>query len=137
MLSIKDTLEQGQALTDAALERLIPGASQRPASIHQAMRHSVFAGGKRLRPILVLLCGRLFGDSRPMTVRMAAVVEMIHHWDIGFGKNYFYYHNPDNNSHIHLPLATSPMSTGSRNLGNAIPDPITCPLPPSTMTTRG
>src|SRR4030088_1790451 len=35
-------------------------------------------GGKRLRPILVLLCGRLFGDSRPMTVRMAAVVEMIH-----------------------------------------------------------
>jgi len=35
-------------------------------------------GGKRLRPILVLLCGRLFGDSNPGLIRMAAVVEMIH-----------------------------------------------------------
>jgi octaprenyl-diphosphate synthase len=35
-------------------------------------------GGKRLRPILVLLCGKLFGDSNPGLVRMAAVVEMIH-----------------------------------------------------------
>src|ERR1051325_7123512 len=35
-------------------------------------------GGKRLRPILVLLCGKLFGDSNPCLIRMAAVVEMIH-----------------------------------------------------------
>ena len=35
-------------------------------------------GGKRLRPILVLLCGKLFGNSSPNLIRMAAVVEMIH-----------------------------------------------------------
>ncbi len=51
---LKDTLEQGRIVADEALERLLPPASQYPASIHQAMRHSVFAGGKRLRPILCM-----------------------------------------------------------------------------------
>ena len=49
---LKQILEQGRATADAALERLLPLATQHPTSIHQAMRHSVFAGGKRLRPIL-------------------------------------------------------------------------------------
>ena len=62
---LKQTLEQGQALTDAALERLLPEATQRPASIHQAMRHSVFAGGKRLRPILCMEAGRMVAGSLP------------------------------------------------------------------------
>jgi geranylgeranyl diphosphate synthase, type II len=52
-------IEQGQALTDAALERLLPAVTQHPVSIHQAMRHSVFAGGKRLRPILCLEAGQM------------------------------------------------------------------------------
>src|SRR6266478_385692 len=60
---LKQTLEQGQALTDAALERLLPPASQHPISIHQAMRHSVFAGGKRLRPILCMEAGRMIGAA--------------------------------------------------------------------------
>ena len=49
---LQETLEQGRAAADQALERLIPPATQHPVSIHKAMRHSVFAGGKRLRPIL-------------------------------------------------------------------------------------
>jgi geranylgeranyl diphosphate synthase type II len=44
--SLKDALDQGRAVADAALERLLPPETQRPASIHKAMRHSVFAGGK-------------------------------------------------------------------------------------------
>ena len=51
---LQETLEQGQALTDAALDRLIPLETQHPVSIHKAMRHSVFAGGKRLRPVLCM-----------------------------------------------------------------------------------
>ena len=47
---LKETLEQGQRLADAALDRLIPLETEHPVSIHKAMRHSVFAGGKRLRP---------------------------------------------------------------------------------------
>src|ERR1700691_3205930 len=56
---LKDTLEAGRTLADAALERLLPAASRHPTSVHSAMRHSVFAGGKRLRPILCMEAGRM------------------------------------------------------------------------------
>ena len=56
---LSDALEQGRGLTDAALDRLIPLETQHPVSIHKAMRHSVFAGGKRLRPVLCLEAGRM------------------------------------------------------------------------------
>ena len=56
---LRDTLEEGRVAADQALERLIPAATQHPASIHKAMRHSVFAGGKRLRPILCREAGRM------------------------------------------------------------------------------
>ena len=56
---LKQILEQGRAAADAALEQLLPPATQHPTSIHQAMRHSVFAGGKRLRPILCMEAGRM------------------------------------------------------------------------------
>jgi geranylgeranyl diphosphate synthase, type II len=56
---LKQVLEPGRAVADAALEKLLPPADQHPTSIHQAMRHSVFAGGKRLRPILCMEAGRM------------------------------------------------------------------------------
>lgn len=49
---LQDTLEEGREGADRALARLIPAENRYPVSIHKAMRHSVFAGGKRLRPIL-------------------------------------------------------------------------------------
>jgi len=64
---LKKVLEQGRETADIALEQLLPPASQHPTSIHQAMRHSVFAGGKRLRPILCMEAGRMIdscGDGR-------------------------------------------------------------------------
>ena len=81
---LKETLQQGQALTDAALERLLPPASQHPVSIHQAMRHSVFAGGKRLRPILCMEAGRLVaGDSLPAGIEeLGAALEMLHTYSL-------------------------------------------------------
>ena len=80
---LKQTLEQGQALTDVTLERLLPAATQRPASIHQAMRHSVFAGGKRLRPILCMEAGRMVAGSLPAGIEeLGAALEMLHTYSL-------------------------------------------------------
>ncbi len=58
-LSVQDLLRSGAERTDRALERLLPSPETAPHSIHRAMRHSVFAGGKRLRPILCFEAFRL------------------------------------------------------------------------------
>ena len=80
---LKQTLEQGRELTDAALERLLPAADQRPSSIHQAMRHSVFAGGKRLRPILCMEAGRMLAGSLPSGIEdLGAALEMLHTYSL-------------------------------------------------------
>jgi geranylgeranyl diphosphate synthase type II len=82
-LMLTDTLEQGRALTDAALERLLPAATQHPASIHRAIRHSVFAGGKRLRPILCLEAGRIVEGSLPDGIEdLGAALEMLHTYSL-------------------------------------------------------
>jgi geranylgeranyl diphosphate synthase type II len=83
MLPLKETLEQGQALTDAALERLLPASRQRPASIHRAMRHSVFAGGKRLRPILSMEAARMIAGLPPDGIAdLGAALEMLHTYSL-------------------------------------------------------
>ncbi len=80
---LKDTLEAGRELTDAALERLLPPTTQHPVSIHRAMRHSVFAGGKRLRPILCLEAGRMVASSLPAGIEeLGAALEMLHTYSL-------------------------------------------------------
>src|SRR5580692_5622114 len=80
---LKDTLEAGRELTDAALERLLPPATQYPVSIHRAMRHSVFAGGKRLRPILCMQAGRMVNGSLPRGIEdLGAALEMLHTYSL-------------------------------------------------------
>jgi geranylgeranyl diphosphate synthase type II len=80
---LKDTLEQGRLVTDEALERLLPAATQYPSSIHQAMRHSVFAGGKRLRPILCLEAARMIAGCVPLGVEeLGAALEMLHTYSL-------------------------------------------------------
>jgi geranylgeranyl diphosphate synthase, type II len=77
------TLEEGRKLADAALERLLPAASERPTSIHQAMRHSVFAGGKRLRPILCMEAGCAVAGSLPPGIEdLGAALEMLHTYSL-------------------------------------------------------
>src|ERR1700739_2925879 len=51
---VKSLIQDGAELTDRALEELLPGIDVVPGSIHGAMRHSTFAGGKRLRPVLAM-----------------------------------------------------------------------------------
>src|SRR5437016_9025898 len=80
---LKETLEQGQKATDAALERLLPSATQHPVSIHKAMRHSIFAGGKRLRPILCMEAGRMIAGSLPSGIEeLGAALEMLHTYSL-------------------------------------------------------
>jgi geranylgeranyl diphosphate synthase type II len=80
---LQETLEQGQRLTDAALDRLIPLETQHPASIHKAMRHSVFAGGKRLRPVLCMEAGRMIAGSLPAGIEeLGAALEMLHTYSL-------------------------------------------------------
>jgi len=80
---LTETLEQGQRLADIALERLLPQPSVEPTSIHQAMRHSVFAGGKRLRPILAMEAARAVSGSLPEGVEeLGAALEMLHTYSL-------------------------------------------------------
>jgi geranylgeranyl diphosphate synthase type II len=80
---LKETLKQGRALADASLERLLPPTTQYPVSIHQAMRHSVFAGGKRLRPILAMEAARMIAGDLPRGVEdLGAALEMLHTYSL-------------------------------------------------------
>ncbi len=80
---LKQTLEQGRAVSDQALERLLPPATQYPSSIHQAMRHSVFAGGKRLRPILCMEAAQMIeGCVPPGIEELGAALEMLHTYSL-------------------------------------------------------
>lgn len=80
---LKDTLDEGRIITDAALERLLPAADQYPSSIHRAMRHSVFAGGKRLRPILCMEAALMIEGCVPVGVEeLAAALEMLHTYSL-------------------------------------------------------
>ncbi len=80
---LDEILTKGRALTDEALERLLPPAAEHPSSIHQAMRHSVFAGGKRLRPILCIEAARMIGNRLPRGIEeLGAALEMLHTYSL-------------------------------------------------------
>src|ERR1700688_438477 len=67
-MNLPDFFEQDRLAVDAALDRLLPAQTTEPISIHTAMRYSVFAGGKRIRPILCLEAARIFEpDIQPDT----------------------------------------------------------------------
>src|SRR5271155_289409 len=85
LVDVKETLRCGAERTERALERLIPAETQTPASIHKAMRHSVFAGGKRLRPVLCIEAARVIARTPqpPDGVEeLAAAIEMLHTYSL-------------------------------------------------------
>jgi geranylgeranyl diphosphate synthase, type II len=67
---------------DAALERLLPGPDAWPSHLHRAIRHSVFAGGKRLRPILCLAAAEVLGAGPEDVLEPACGLEMIHTYSL-------------------------------------------------------
>jgi farnesyl diphosphate synthase len=67
---------------EETLERLLPKPQGLQHRVHEAMRYAVFAGGKRLRPFLVLSCADLFGAERPRALRVAAAIEVLHTYSL-------------------------------------------------------
>jgi geranylgeranyl diphosphate synthase type II len=80
MSKIKDYLEKVAKITDETLERVLPQESTYPESIHKLMRYSTFAGGKRIRPGLVIAaheaCGGAFNNENALLT--SAAIEMLH-----------------------------------------------------------
>src|SRR5438105_11715647 len=74
--------EEDHRLVDAELERLLPAENERPSLIHQAMRYSVFAGGKRIRPILCMEAFRIFSTDTASVLPVACALEFIHTYSL-------------------------------------------------------
>jgi len=79
---IAGSLAARRELVDRGLDRLLPSAEAWPEALHRAIRHSVFAGGKRLRPILCLAAGEVFGVRDGDILEPACALEMIHTYSL-------------------------------------------------------
>jgi len=82
MPSLEQYLEQRRALVEEALDRFLPSAEAYPRLIHEAMRYSVFAGGKRLRPILTIASAEAVGGTPEDALPVAAALECIHTYSL-------------------------------------------------------
>lgn len=82
MSELENFFDAASRLTDETLDKLIPTGEVEPRRLHEAIRWSVFAGGKRFRPALVLAVGRIFGAADEKLLRTAAAVEMIHTYSL-------------------------------------------------------
>jgi len=81
-MNLKSYLIARQKEVDRALDRFLPKASTPPATIHKAMRYSLFAGGKRLRPILCLAAAEACGGKINAALPLACAVECIHTYSL-------------------------------------------------------
>src|SRR6187399_3539554 len=81
-MDLKRYLASYQKQVDGALNRYLPKASAKPATIHKAMRYSLFAGGKRLRPILCLAAAEACGGKTAAAMPLACAVECIHTYSL-------------------------------------------------------
>jgi geranylgeranyl diphosphate synthase type II len=75
-------LKDRRALVDAALERFLPPEDTPPPTVHRAMRYSVMAGGKRLRPILVIAGAEAVGGTPATVMPAACALELIHTYSL-------------------------------------------------------
>jgi geranylgeranyl diphosphate synthase type II len=75
-------LLERSALVDAALDASLPSAEEPPARLHAAMRHLVFPGGKRLRPVLALAGAEALGAAPELALPAAVAVELVHTYSL-------------------------------------------------------
>ncbi len=81
-MDINAYISESKKLVDERLEKLLPVESEEPSTIHKAMRYSVFAGGKRVRPILVLASGESLAGDRDVLLDIGAGIEMMHTYSL-------------------------------------------------------
>lgn len=82
MISLDEFLGKVRRETDAALDLIIPQSDAEPRRLHEAMRWSVFAGGKRLRPAILFAAGMTFGANESELASTAAAIEMVHTYSL-------------------------------------------------------
>ena len=81
-LELESLLAGSRALVEVELNNLLPSSAASPEKIHQAIRWSVFAGGKRFRPALLLATGQACGASTESLIRTACAFEMVHTYSL-------------------------------------------------------
>jgi len=81
-MDLRAYLASQQRLVDAELDRLVPPEATPPETIHRAMRYSLFAGGKRIRPILCMEAAQAASDSADGAVRAACSLELVHTYSL-------------------------------------------------------
>ena len=81
-MKLPDFFEADHAAIEAALERILPSEDTQPPSIHRAMRYSVFAGGKRIRPVLCLESARMFTQNMDAAIQAGCAIEFIHTYSL-------------------------------------------------------
>jgi geranylgeranyl diphosphate synthase, type II len=80
--AVTEYFKEQSLRVEACLDGLLPGASEPPQVIHEAMRYSVFAGGKRLRPALTVATGEAYGADGRALLPAACALEMIHTYSL-------------------------------------------------------
>jgi geranylgeranyl diphosphate synthase type II len=81
-MDLREYLARQQRLVDAELDRLVPPETASPDTIHRAMRYSLFAGGKRIRPILCIEAANAVSDATDAAVTAACSLELIHTYSL-------------------------------------------------------
>lgn len=82
MTSLDAWMSESRVRVDAELDRLLPDAGEAPTRLHEAMRYAVFAGGKRIRPLLTLLACETQGGDAARALPGSAALEMIHTYSL-------------------------------------------------------
>ena len=80
--ALPKTIAASAKLVDAALDAVLPLPTGRQARVQEAMRYAIMAGGKRLRPFLVLHSARLFGVDDSRSLRVGAAIESLHTYSL-------------------------------------------------------
>lgn len=81
-MKIKDYLEQKRVEVDRFLESVIPSPTTPPTTLHESMRYSLMAGGKRVRPILAIAAAEAVGQPTPGLMPIACSLELIHTYSL-------------------------------------------------------
>src|SRR5689334_1886360 len=81
-MNLREYLVQQQQIVDAELDRLVPPEAAQPDTIHRAMRYSLFAGGKRIRPILAIEAARTVSEDPAGVVAAACALELVHTYSL-------------------------------------------------------
>ena len=81
-MNLKDYLSAKKKIIDGELGKYMPEKTEYPQTIHKAIRYSVFSGGKRLRPILMLASGGIFSQDERKLLPAACAIELIHNYSL-------------------------------------------------------